>query len=398
MNILIFEHKNFGIIDVEECLFKAGHKYKTIQTKNICDRQDKEIDDLFLKAYECGINNEKYDVVFTFNYSPIISNNCKKYNLPYISWVYDSPQVLLYSYTIINHCNYVFLFDKAQYLELKNAGINTVYYAPLAVNMDRMKRMLAENAKSEKDSIYKADIAFVGSMYNEKHNLYDRLNGVSDYTRGYLEAVMKAQREVYGYFFLEDLLNDNILNDMKKACPLDTNWDGVETIEYLYANYFLARKMAADERHEIIEKLGKRFSKNYIINLYTPNATPDIQGVYNKGPVDYYDEMPYVFNNSRINLNITLRSIKSGIPLRCMDICAAGGFLLSNYQEDMYDVFVPGEDMVMYESVDDLVNKCKYYLEHENERKQIASNGTGKVSEKHTYAIRFKEIFDIVFN
>ena len=156
--------------------------------------------------------------------------------------------------------------------------------------------------------------------------------------------------------------------------------------------------MAADERHEIIEKLGKRFSKNYIINLYTPNATPDIQGVYNKGPVDYYNEMPYVFNNSRINLNITLRSIKSGISLRCMDICAAGGFLLSNYQEDMYDVFVPGEDMVMYESVDDLVNKCRYYLEHESERRQIASNGTGKVSEKHTYDIRFKEIFDIVFN
>ena len=81
-----------------------------------------------------------------------------------------------------------------------------------------------------------------------------------------------------------------------------------------------------------------------------------------------------------------------------MDICAAGGFLLSNYQEDMYDVFVPGEDMVMYESVDDLVKKCRHYLEHESERKQIASNGTGKVSEKHTYDIRFKEIFDIVFN
>ena len=273
-----------------------------------------------------------------------------------------------------------------------------MYYAPLAFNMDRMKRMLEKNVKSEHYSIYKADIAFVGSMYNEKHNLYDRLNGVSEYTRGYLESIMKAQREVYGYFFLEHMLNHRIINDMKKACPLDTNKDGVETIEYLYANYFLARKMAADERHEIIEKLGERFSNDYIINLYTPNTTPDIQGVCNKGPVDYYDEMPYVFNNSRINLNITLRSIKSGIPLRCMDICAAGGFLLSNYQEDMYDVFVPGEDMVMYESVDDLVKKCRYYLEHESERKQIASNGTGKVSEKHTYDIRFKEIFDIVFN
>ncbi len=398
MNILIFEYKNFGIADVKECFSKAGYKYKIIETEKICNRLEKELDELFMELYEDGIDNEKYDCVFTFNFSPVISNNCKKYGLPYISWVYDSPQVLLYSYTIINPCNYVFMFDKAQYIELKNVGINTVYYAPLAVNMDRMKRMLVNDNIILTRKKYKADIAFVGSMYNEKHNLYDKLNDISDYTRGYLEAVMKAQREVYGFFFLENVLNDRIVNEMKRACPLDTSRDGVETIEYLYANYFLARKMTADERYEIIEKLGKRFSKEYIINLYTPNATPDIQGVYNKGPVDYYDEMPYVFNNSRINLNITLRSIKSGIPLRCMDICAAGGFLLSNYQEDMYDVFVPGEDMVMYESVDDLVKKCRYYLEHESERKQIASNGTGKVSEKHTYDIRFKEIFDIVFN
>ena len=83
-----------------------------------------------------------YTSVFTFNFSPVISNNCKKRNVPYIAFVYDSPQVLLYSYTIINPCNYVFIFDKTQYTELKMAGINTVYYAPLAVNADRMKRML----------------------------------------------------------------------------------------------------------------------------------------------------------------------------------------------------------------------------------------------------------------
>ena len=56
--------------------------------------------------------------------------------------------------------------------------------------------------------------------------------------------------------------------------------------------------------------------------------------------------MPYVFRNSRINLNITLRSIKSGIPLRCMDIYGAGGFLLSNYQTDLFDVIVTDDRLV----------------------------------------------------
>lgn len=194
------------------------------------------------------------------------------------------------------------------------------------------------------------------------------------------------------------MLNKEIIDDMIRAYPVDTNKDGVETIEYLYANYFLARKLAYEDRFNILKLLGATFGDKYKVNLYTPNKTPELRNVNNMGPIDYYNDMPYVFNNSLINLNITLRSIKSGIPLRAMDICGAGGFLLSNYQADFYDFFVPGEDIVLYDSIDDLISKCKYYLTHDSEREQIAKNGYEKVANAHTYNIRFKEIFNIVFN
>lgn len=400
MNILIFEYNNFGTEDVKECLEKKGYKYTVVETDEYRNRVSPEFDRLFEEKFSEGINGEKYDCVFTFNYSPVISNNCKARNVPYIALVYDSPQVLLYSYTIINTCNYVFIFDKTQYMELKKEGINTVYYVPLAVNTDRMKRMSAaqEQNRSRFTEVYGGDIAFVGAMYNEKHNLYDKLDGISDFTRGYLDSVMNAQRKVYGHFFLEEVLNGEILKDMLNSLPLEPNNDGVETIQYLYADYFLARKMANDDRTEIMSRLGRDFGKEYMVNLFTFNETPMLLNVNNRGPVDYYNDMPYIFNNTRINLNITLRSIKSGIPLRGMDVMGAGGFLMSNYQADYYDWFVPGEDMVMYESVDDLSDKCRYYLSHDNERKQIAANGYGKISEFHTYDVRFKEMFDVVFN
>ena len=76
----------------------------------------------------------------------------------------------------------------------------------------------------------------------------------------------------------------------------------------------------------------------------------------------------------------------------------AGGFLLSNYQSDFYEHFIPGQDLVLYESVDDLLKKCAYYLRHESERKQIAINGYNKVKEYHTYEVRLQQMFDIVFN
>ena len=162
----------------------------------------------------------------------------------------------------------------------------------------------------------------------------------------------------------------DVLDEMMRVCPVKPNEDGVETVQYVYANYFLARRMATDERTDILSRVGRELGRENKINLYTPDASVRFINVNNKGTVDYYNEMPYVFRNSRINLNITLRSIKSGIPLRCMDICGAGGFLLSNYQADLYDVFVPGEDMVIYDSIDDLMNKCKYYLSHDAVRSQ----------------------------
>ena len=151
-----------------------------------------------------------------------------------------------------------------------------MYYVPLAVNTDRMKRMSAaqEQNRSRFTEVYGGDIAFVGAMYNEKHNLYDKLDGISDFTRGYLDSVMNAQRKVYGHFFLEEVLNGEILKDMLNSLPLEPNNDGVETIQYLYADYFLARKMANDDRTEIMSRLGRDFGKEYMVNLFTFNETP----------------------------------------------------------------------------------------------------------------------------
>lgn len=114
MNILFFEHNNFGTEDVKECFEKNGHKYTIVDTEEYVNRVSSVFDRLFDKKFSEGIDGSRYDCVFTFNYSPVVSNNCKARNMPYIAFVYDSPQVFLYSYTIINPCNYVFIFDKTQ--------------------------------------------------------------------------------------------------------------------------------------------------------------------------------------------------------------------------------------------------------------------------------------------
>jgi spore maturation protein CgeB len=78
-----------------------------------------------------------------------------------------------------------------------------------------------------------------------------------------------------------------------------------------------------------------------------------------------------------------------------MDIMANRGFLLSNYQSDLAEAFIPGEEYVYYEDTEDLMDKIDYYLTHEKERLEITENGYQKVVKLHNYKDCFTEIFRI---
>ena len=73
-----------------------------------------------------------------------------------------------------------------------------------------------------------------------------------------------------------------------------------------------------------------------------------------------------------------------------------GGFLITNYQSELTELFTPGEDLVMYESHADLLEKIDYYLTHEDERMQIAYNGYNKVHTEHSLISRVSVLLSIL--
>lgn len=381
MNIFYMEWNSFGNEDMYEAFDELGHSViripfaeKKLPVMEIRKRLEKE-----LSRTDC-------DFVFSFNYFPEVSNACMETGLKYVSWVYDSPHIQVYSYTVINSCNYVFLFDYAVYDELHREGIQTVYYLPLAVNENRLGR-LAE--QTELKSRFTCDISFVGSLYSEKkHRLYDKFKNISPYARGYLDSMIKCQQKIQGYYFLQEMLNDKLIEEMEKVYPTNPDDPSVLSPRAIYADYVLARQVTALDRGELLSALGDR----HHVKLYTYEKDLVISGVENCGKIDYYTEMPYVFRYSKINLNITLRSIKTGIPLRALDIMGSGGFLLSNYQQELVEYFVPGEDFVYYESPEDLCEKVDYYLNHDVQRREIAENGCRKVRKEHNMKLRIIEM------
>lgn len=73
-------------------------------------------------------------------------------------------------------------------------------------------------------------------------------------------------------------------------------------------------------------------------------------------------------------------------------------FLLTNFQADLLDYFIPDEDFVYYEDESDMIKKVDYYLEHDEKRRQIAENGHRKAAENHSYEKCLTDIFSVVFN
>ena len=385
MNILFLDWPCFGRTDFLN-FFSERHDSVTLFS-----HADYELrkSDSFLAALYSVLENQQFDFCFSYNFFPLMATACYKCNIKYVSFVYDSPQVKLYSYTVTYPTNYIFLFDSSLVTQFQKEGLTTFYYMPLPVNADRIHSLLQKPYDSARLS---ADVSFVGSLYNENHNLYDSLQGISSYTKGYLDAIMQAQSHVYGYNFLEECLTPAITAELQNAAHYQKNPDGVESLSFIFSDYYLCRKLTSMERINILTDVASHFP----LKIFTPNKNYVIPNASNMGAADYLAETPYIFHDSKINLNITLRSIKSGIPLRCMEIMSCGGFLLTNFQSDFLKHFVAGEDFVYFESNDDMLQKIEYYLTHEKERSSIAESGYQKVIKNHSYETIFQQIFNII--
>ena len=388
MKILLLVWKSFGNEDIDAAFRELGHTTIHHPFADNGDKPQEQLKEELLSA----IRQHSPNLLFSFNYFPAAAFACKEQDLPYVSWIYDSPYVRLYHYTVSFPTNRIFVFDKEQYLEFHNGGIPTVHYLPMAANTKRLAAMQDVTAFQKTPWYNQHPVAFIGSLYTEKHQFYQRMEQIPPYTKGYLEGLMNAQRQIYGYNFIQELLPKPIIEDMQNALPMKPGAESLETIEYLYAQYVINRQLTAIERQDLLPTVAKHAG----LDLYTPDRSVQYPNCTNHGPVDYYDFAPYVFKQAKINLNITLRSIHNGIPLRAFDIMGAGGFLLTNFQADFLDFFVPGEDFDYFENKKDLLAKIDYYLQHEDERAQIALNGFNKIAAQHTYVHRAAEILQTI--
>ncbi len=84
------------------------------------------------------------------------------------------------------------------------------------------------------------------------------------------------------------------------------------------------------------------------------------------------------------------------MPQRILDIMGSGGFVLTNYQQEIEDYFEIGKEIEVFRDLDELMEKTAYYLSHEEERLRIAMNGYMKVRDHFSYTHQLNYILQQV--
>lgn len=108
-----------------------------------------------------------------------------------------------------------------------------------------------------------------------------------------------------------------------------------------------------------------------------------VPGVQLEPSVDPTRDLPAVFAGSDVNLNVTAEQMPTAVNQRVWDVPGAGGFLLTDAQEDVFEHFREGVDVVTYASFDEARDKAEYYLAHPEERASIAARAFATVEARH---------------
>ncbi|WP_339171884.1 glycosyltransferase [Anoxybacillus sp. FSL W8-1294] len=108
------------------------------------------------------------------------------------------------------------------------------------------------------------------------------------------------------------------------------------------------------------------------------------------------EEMIRIFNQSKINLNLSNSSDK-GFPRqikgRNFEVPGCGSFLLTEKVSHLEDYYELDKEVVTYSNIDEMIKKIRYYLTHDQEREAIAQKGYEKTIRFHKYEDRFRDIF-----
>lgn len=108
------------------------------------------------------------------------------------------------------------------------------------------------------------------------------------------------------------------------------------------------------------------------------------------------ETMLHVLSGAKISLNVHGDFMRYGGNMRLFEAAGVGAFQISDDRPGIHEWFTEDEHLVLYRSHDELREKVRYYLDHPEDRKRIATAAREHALAHHTYEQRLKQLEELL--
>lgn len=341
------------------------------------------------------MNSFRPDIIFCIDHLRLENGFVPK-QIVWICWVQDPLFELMNSYTpaklgrrdfVLNHFTSWKTFKKVGY------SSDALIDAPIPASSDIYQ--IYELSKEEYDK-FTCDICFVCHGSDVDAHIQKFVSqGLSDYQQEIVKLIYKGyQQYVYrtGDFFYSKELFEEFVKEFfieyygEKVKSLLSGLVGYLAEDmYLWYNQRVFRQTLVDWM------LDAGFTN---IKLWGNGWKDNVKyQAYAMGPAENGKTLSKIYQASKIVIG---NNITTTTAARAWETMLSGGFYMSNYvpeEEDISDIrkiVEIGKDMIMFYGKEDLIEKIKYYLEHEDERQIMIERGRKVALEKMTFDILMK--------
>lgn len=144
---------------------------------------------------------------------------------------------------------------------------------------------------------------------------------------------------------------------------------------------------------------SKKYDLCFVGHVNSGNRTDALDRMFREFPNFYYGQRRFEdasrkYAESKVVFNI---SIKEDVNMRCFEVMGSGNFLLTNRLADFDDLGIKdGVHCVMYDSLDDAVEKARHYIDNPDERDKICGSAFELIQNNHTFKHRVDKILEEV--
>lgn len=387
--VLLIDTGYFLVREAKQALVSLGHEVLLVPVKpdppGKGGMKEGSDGDRIVSGLIEAIVKFKPDFILTMNHlgfdeDGVLTEFFRSIEIPVASWYVDSPKLIVEAFDKnVSPWMSLFLWDKSYMKDMEAMGFESVEYLPLGTDESLFKPMTAGKHKKKLDK-YSCDIGFVGnSMVGPVKEWMEKVSPdfhpIVEKAAEHVACSAAMNRDIMKLILPED--REKIAGLSKKEkMDLDAAilWKGTLLYRLALINTLDGLDVHIHGDGSWRELLGDR------IRLYPP--------------LNYYKELPFLYNACRINFNATSRQMSEAVNQRVFDVPACGSFVLTDHQEVLNELFDVGKEIITYKDRDEIPELVKFYLKHPGERQKVALRGRGRVLKEHTYKHRLHGLIE----